>query len=195
MASNAENVSIWLRHHVLVLPIAGAADFLPDNITEATPRSGLPKYTALPFTMKKFNAWLKQVKVRLCLDCGNTTCPLPSRPLLGIFLLIPQVTPVYPEDGERHSICNGIAHGQIKWPKWPKLWRYPSKSSDNGLSTIWCRAIVQTNSDSLTVGPQRTIFGEIWIGIQRPLSRKGIWECYRQNVGHFVQNSMCLQMR
>ena len=54
--------------------------------------------------------------------------------------------------------------------------------SDNGLSPVWCRAIIGTNAGLLSMAPLGTNFRIVWIKIQ-PIScktKKQYWKCRLQ---------------
>ena len=63
--------------------------------------------------------------------------------------------------------------------------------SDNGLSPDQRQAFIWTNAWILLIGNSGTSFSGIVIKIHNFPSRKGMWKCRLENVGHFGSVSMC----
>ena len=64
--------------------------------------------------------------------------------------------------------------------------------SDNGLSPSRRRAIIWINDGMLLIGPLGTKFSESQSKLILHHSRKCVWKCRLENVGHIVSASMCL---
>ena len=62
--------------------------------------------------------------------------------------------------------------------------------SDDGLSPVWCKAIIITNAAILSIRPQGTCFSETLFKFKRFHSNKYTWK-YLGNGGHFVRASVC----
>ena len=62
-------------------------------------------------------------------------------------------------------------------------------ASDNGLTPIWCQAIIWTNAALLSIRTVGTHFGEILFKIQKFHSRKCTCKCHLRNGGHSVSGS------
>ena len=64
-------------------------------------------------------------------------------------------------------------------------------ASGNGLSPDRQQAITWSDVDLLSIGSYGRHFNEILFEIQKLHLRKHIWAWSVQNIGHFVQASMC----
>ena len=62
--------------------------------------------------------------------------------------------------------------------------------SDNGLSPVWCQAIIWTNARILLIWPLGTNFSEILTEIITVSFKKCIWERRLQNGVYFPSASM-----
>ena len=65
-------------------------------------------------------------------------------------------------------------------------------SAAYGLLPVWCQAIFWTNDGFMTIGPLRTIFGEIWIKIRTFSSKKmQFWKC-QQKMPFISSQHLCV---
>ena len=178
-ASNAENVSIWWRHHVHGLAIH-PNDYIRGSCFVVFCFAHVP----VDFT-HILRGYLTGNYSTLSISCG-------------IFLLRNQkIRPI--------ARLEGRAMGCILWfhsldkvsTHWGRVTHISVSNltiigSDNGLSPGWCQVIIWTSAGILLTGPLgpncskilKFKFTEFHLG-------KSIWKCRLGNGVHFVSASMC----